>query len=192
MEIWKTINGYSNYQVSSLGRVKSLSRVKTGRNKFKKILFKTKDKVLKNTLLNTGYLQTNIYSDLGVPKKFSVHRLVGIYFIPNPDNKTMINHKDGVRNNNSLENLEWCTLSENIKHAYDILGAVPYTRGRFGKESPKSIPVVQKSLDNNIIKKWDSGMDAVRSGFKSSSITRCCRGESKTHYGYKWEYGDRK
>lgn len=103
MEIWKQIENYPDYFVSNLGRVKSLKR--------------GGEKVLKGALDKDGYHFIILCN--GNRKKFFIHRLVGLVFLPNPENKPQINHKDRNKTNNCLSNLEWSTASENTKHAYD-------------------------------------------------------------------------
>ena len=106
-EIWKDIEGYEGlYQVSNLGKVKSLNYNKTG-----------KEKELRFNNNGTGYIQVGLTKNKE-HKKFLVHRLVAKTFIPNIDNKTFINHIDGNKKNNDVNNLEWCTKSENQLHAY--------------------------------------------------------------------------
>lgn len=118
-EIWKDIAGYEGYyQVSNLGRVKALERVYkqrnglTGRDNYRtypeQMMFVEVDK--------DGYLKTRLSKD-GKQKKFFIHRLVALNFIPNPDNKPEVNHKSGVKDDNRLDNLEWVTTSENQRHA---------------------------------------------------------------------------
>lgn len=114
-EIWKDIEGYEGlYQVSNFGRVKSLNIIKF--NQFSS--YKHKGRVLKLQLnKQTGYMYVNL-SKLKSYKTTSIHRLVAKAFIPNPENKSQVNHKDGNKFNNYVENLEWCTQIENSFHAY--------------------------------------------------------------------------
>ena len=106
-EIWNIIHGYSDYQISNYGRVKSL--------KF------NKEKILKLPVTKKGYLQIRLYKNgkrkLNHSYRFYIHRLVANAFIFNPDNKPEINHKDGNKMNNYIDNLEWVIHSDNMKHA---------------------------------------------------------------------------
>ncbi len=115
-EIWKDVIGYEGlYQVSNLGRVKSLFRLMEYPN-YNKVL---NERILKNLINSKGYYCTILYKNKKA-KTFLVHRMVAIAFIPNPYNKPQINHKDGNKLNLSLSNLEWASCRDNILHAYNI------------------------------------------------------------------------
>ena len=156
-EIWKDIEGYENcYQVSNLGRVRSLTR-KVDTFYGQRI---TKGKILKPLITNTGYFRV----DLKQHQKdnyVSIHRLVAQAFIPNPNNYPVINHIDGNPTNNDVTNLEWCTQSHNVKYSYTNGNAKP-TSGCFKKGNiPHNIiKVSQYSLNNTYIATFNSIRDA--------------------------------
>lgn len=116
-EIWKDIKGYENYyQVSNYGRIKSKARIRKGKQKQ---FYLTKEKILRaHVNKKRGYVQILLIKK-AEQKLYLCHRLVAEAFIPNLNNYSEINHIDGNKQNNYVKNLEWCTHSENIKHAYN-------------------------------------------------------------------------
>lgn len=113
--LWKPVKGYEGlYEVSNKGRIKSLSRLRQGNGK-KGIL---KERILKGTVNSDGYPHVKLYKD-GVKTIFKVHRLVVETFIESDIERQYINHKDGNKVNNKVSNLERCTPSENVVHAYE-------------------------------------------------------------------------
>ena len=113
-EVWKDVKGFAGYyQVSNLGRVKSLKYNKT--------------RFLKKEIAKGKYNRVTLSKE-NKTTRFQVHRLVASHFISNPNNKPCVNHKDGNGFNNSVENLEWCTYSENERHSYDVLGKINTNR----------------------------------------------------------------
>lgn len=172
-EEWRDIKGYEGlYQISSWGRVKSMNYLKTGKEKIRS-LNNGKD----------GYLLINL-SKNGESKRFRVHRLVAMAFIPNPDNLPEVNHKDENKLNNCVSNLEWCTAKYNQNYGTcrkRILEKV--INGKCSKT------VLQCDLDGNIIAEYPSGKEVKRKlGFCNSLISMCCSGKYKYAYGYIWRY----
>jgi hypothetical protein len=122
-EVWADIEGYEgSYQVSSYGRVKSLSRITKRKHKgIKEYEFIRKEKIVKNQKQSGGYLKVELSKD-DITEIFYVHRLVAKCFVPNPDNKPYVNHILNVRDFNYYKFLEWCTQSENLNHSIKTNG----------------------------------------------------------------------
>lgn len=187
-EVFKDVLGYEGlYQVSNYGRVKSLER----RNIFycglrKEYLERpVKDKFLKIRNGVHGY-QVTCLTKNGICKNKFIHRLVAESFIPNPENKPQVNHKDGNKKNNCVDNLEWCTAKENSRHAIKTGLKKKYNNKR----------VEQYSLDGKYIKTWNSITEFYKENnlnLKSSGITVSCKSKIKSAFGYLWKYeGDSK
>lgn len=158
-EVWKDVTDYQGlYKVSNLGKIK-------GR------------KLLKPFDNTKGYMSVFL-SKNGKEKRFYVHRVVATAFVPNPENKPQINHKNGVRNDNRSENLEWCSRSENEQHKYKFLGFI----------QKRALPVVQIS-NKKIIAVYPSIRHAARATkCGTKEIARCCRGMYKQVKGFQWEF----
>lgn len=117
MEIFKDVENYEGYyQISNLGRIKSLQRFAKNHSGFKKVL---KERYLNPIIGKTGYYVVSFKKD-GIKKTFKVHRLIAIAFIDKVEGKEFINHKNGIKTDNRIENLEWCTILENNRHSREI------------------------------------------------------------------------
>lgn len=183
-EIWKDIKDYEGlYKVSNLGRVKSLKRriELKGKNQFTDFTtFKEiEGKEIKPSINYKGYCQLSLYKN-GKSKNKQVHRLVAEAFIENPFNKPTVNHINGNKLDNRVDNLEWCTNSENIIHAY-YNNLIDITK--------KYKKINQYDLKGNFIKQWNSMKEAgEKLNICSQNISKCCRGLRKKAYNYVWRY----
>lgn len=167
-EIWKDIPGYEGlYQVSNLGRVKSLERLVNNGVADYTIAERIKTPSEKiNKGRDNGYLALALYKN-NKSKNFYVHRLVAEAFVPNPQRKETVNHINGDKHDNRAQNLEWSTYKENNLHAYVTgLNGETHRRNRKG-----SIPVAQYDEEMNLIKIYPSLHEAERqTGIDDSSI----------------------
>lgn len=168
MEEWRDIKGYEGYyQISNIGRIKSLM--------YRGLKRKT-PKIIKWRVASNGYAQV-ILSVNNIQRRYSVHRLVALHFIPNLDNKPCINHKDENPLNNNMENLEWCTYSYNTNYGNCI---EKIRKGNIGKVG--SYPVIQQSLTGDFIAEYSSIGEASRAtGISYTMINDCCRGFKKDY-----------
>ena len=179
-EIWKPVVGYEGYyEVSNLGNVRSVDRICIQKNsKCEKYKHSYKGKILKQFKNNSGYMRVQLcYNHKSIGK--SVHRLVAEAFIDNSNNYKCVNHINGIKTDNRVENLEFCTYSHNNREAFKL---------GLNKNIKK---VNQYDLQNNFIKQWNCIREAERKlNILSSSISRCCQGFLKTAGNYKWRYED--
>ena len=171
-EIWKDIEGYEGlYQVSNLGRVKFLERRVSSGNSASRVI---REHIVTPSL-KRGYHRIRLCKE-GSKRFFFVHRLVADAFIPNIENKPTINHKDGIRNNNVVSNLEWATFHEQIVHSYNVLHRKKSMAhlGKFGKYHNRSKAVYQ-IINGDVIAEFGSIREATRvTNISSPRIGRCC------------------
>lgn len=185
-EIWKSVVGYEEYyEISNLGKVYSKGKTyvdSTGRCQTKK------PRYINVRCGVNGYLCVDLTAN-GVTKQTTIHRLLAMAFISNPENKPTVNHKDGNKLNIELSNLEWATYGENNKHAVDNnLRRSPWT-GKFGTENPRSKPIVQYDKANNKINEFPNAREAQRiTGITYKHISSCCLGKRKTTGGFIWKF----
>ena len=160
--MWKEYPNNPNYLVSDEGQIKSRKR----------------NKLLIPKANWDGYLRIQIWEG-GKCHMIGWHRVVAETFVPNPDNKPFINHKNGVKTDNRAENLEWCTQSENIRHAWK--------NGLSHLHSNK--PVVQYDLMMNRICSYPSQREAAKAvNISNSGICNACRHPTRTAAGFYWRY----
>lgn len=176
--MWKPIQGYEGlYDVSDSGDVRSLNYNHTG-----------EPRILTPKRHSSGY-NTVVLCKNSEKKNKSIHILVAQAFVDNPDGKPQVNHKDGDRQNNHADNLEWVTASENIHHSFEVLGKQSPNKGRIGKSHYAAMSVSQYSLTGQFVKRWDCISDAAREiGCSPCQIINNIKGRSKTCHGYMWRY----
>ena len=169
-EIWKDVVGYEGlYQVSNNGRVKSL--------------WFGKERILKPMKTIWGYLQVDLNKN-GERKGYRVHRLVAQTFLPNPDNLPVVNHKDENKENNKVENLEFCDTKYNINYGTrNQRVAEKLTNGK------RSKPIFQYTKTGEFIQEWKSATDVERNlGYSHCHISQCCNEKRKSANGFIWKY----
>lgn len=189
-EVWKPVVGYEElYEVSNVGRIKSIGIRPTEQTPLWQIKLLKKSKINSQSLNKWGYLGVSLYKN-GLCKRFQVHRLVAMAFIPNPENKPQVNHVNGVKTDNVLDNLEWNTHSENLKHAFRIGLKKPTLTGlgRRNNLHYKSTPILQKTLEGVIVREFPSISEAHRYFGKQTNIPAALSGKQTQSCGYKWEY----
>lgn len=168
---FKTIDGYPKYLINRDGIIKNS---------------RGKEKIAQKN--SGGYLGVTLYNN-GEGSKKRIHRLVAEAFIPNPDNKPDINHKDGNKTNNSVDNLEWVTKSENMLHAYQTGLNKPHASyGMLGHKNPNAgrkgykVRIIETDEVYNTITKCAEAIDG-----EARRISDCINGMQHTHKGYHYE-----
>lgn len=158
MEVWKDLLGHKEYMVSSLGR----------------IMRKSTGKIYSGNVNGKGYVRFDL-CECGQRFVVHGHRAVAEAFLENVPGKPFVNHKDGNKANNAVENLEWCTAKENSIHAFHTLGCEPINK--------KSVICIETGVE------YESVMDAERkTGIPNGLIVRCCNGQRKSTHNLHWKY----
>ena len=182
-EVWKDVVGYEGlYKVSDKGNIYSIERITSQGNK-------CGGRVLKPRPHSKGYLEVILHKD-GKMKQRRIHRLVAEAFIPNPNNFPQVNHKDEIKTNNELSNLEWCDARYNSNHGTRI--------ERIVKKTSKKVRAV--NIKTGEVIRFKSTAEAQRKGYNSGNVSLACRGIYKnsntgkligdgcTYRGYRWYY----
>lgn len=183
-EIWKDVVGYEGfYQVSNLGRVKSVERAITEKSGKVRTM---KQIIRKQQSCKNGYFYLTMTKNKNMKLK-TVHRMVSEAFLIPILNKIFVNHKDGVKHNNCIWNLEWCSKSENELHAYRVLGKINIQKG--SSNLNKRIKIKQFDLDGNFIKEHDSiKIAALETKTNRQKISSVASGKRTKTNGFIWKY----
>jgi hypothetical protein len=180
METWRDITGFEGrYQVSTCGNVRSLFSADSHRI----------GRIRKPNMC-VGYHRMGLRLN-GKMRHLKVHRLVAVAFIPNPMNKPFVNHINGIRTDNRVENLEWCTHAENIEHAWRTGLAKPHhspNSGKF-KKGHAAKPVVALDDSGNVVARYNSGRDADKAlGLSRGQVCRALKGRRNHTGGFQFKY----
>lgn len=169
-EIWKPIKGYEDYYISNYGNVVS----------------KKRKAIIRKTFIRNGYVAVVLFKD-NVKKTFSVHRLVAIAFLPNPNNLQQVNHKDEDKTNNFVGNLEWCDIKYNVTYGTTKKRMVSTRNNKKSLNSEKQ--VIQYSKSGDYITEYKSISEAARfNNLSLGSLSEACNGKRKTLNGYIWKF----
>lgn len=180
IETWKHIDGYEKYQISNTGIVKSLDYHRQGI-----------EKILYQRIPENKYPYVVLCKN-GKTKTFKVHRLVALMFIENPENKIYVNHKDGDKTNNRVENLEWVSALENNLHCYRVLHKHPkigfiFDKDKRSKEVEQYL-ISEKGHEYRLATYSNARAASMITKISERSINSCCNGKYGQAGGYKWKF----
>lgn len=184
MEIWKRIEGYKPiYEISNLGRVRSISRVTPNARG----LYVRKEKFLRVSYDKAGYAAVELFNEQGRKKKCLIHRLVAIHFIDNPDNKPEIDHINGKRDDNRVENLKWCTRVENCNNPLSL----EKYRDCKGERSRHKRNIIAYTINGEKVGEWATiTMAAEATNTNRHSISYAANGKYKSANNLIWRYNE--
>lgn len=179
-EIWRDIPNYEGYQVSNFGRIKSLERLRKGKNGS---LVTVKERILKPSINHKGYYRVALWKN-SIQKCYYVHRLVWEVFNGSIPEGLQVNHINEIKTDNRLSNLNLMTCKENCNWGKrNKTVSIKLTNGKCSKS------VLQFTLEDILIKEYPSTKQVERElGFAQTNIVKCCKGKLKTAYGFKWKY----
>lgn len=187
--MWKKIPNTDFYYANMSGQIKSVDHRQYYISHGRETSYIRKGKVLKQVIDSNGYYCVAITFKNKKQKVIQVHRLIAKTFIPNPENKPQVNHIDGNKLNNKVSNLEWCSVRDNLLHAYKtgLNKGSHHMAGKFNEKHPNSKPIYMCDKDGKILKEFPSLSEATRqTGFLTTHISACARGKRKTCGGYRW------
>lgn len=184
MDTWKDIPGYEGlYEITSNGIVRSKSRRKYNGKGFYTLPGRVLSVYYKS---NHGYPVVQLSDIEGNKNRFTLHRLVALAHIPNPNNLPVVLHKDDNKLNCSVNNLSWGTQRQNLIDAFKT-GINKGNRTK-GKENIQSMQIAQCDSNGNTIKIWDAIKDAQREGYSAGNIVLVAKGKRNHHKGFIWKY----
>ena len=164
MEEWRVVNGFENYEISSLGRLKVNLKYRKYRDYNSKILNPAKDR--------NGYYRTTLTNCYGIKINKVIHRLVAENFLINDNNYPVVNHKNGIKKDNRVENLEWCTIRENNIHALRTGLKIPLRKEKHNMAKIKESDVIDIIQNKNNLYQWQLALVYNLSQTQISRIQR--------------------